>query len=89
MLPELRDECDAVVNAYGDCGPRTSWCIRDSVSLELQGVPTATINSDDIVRGQADSRALGLPGLPLVSVPLRRAMFRRQKFENGPEWRPR
>jgi hypothetical protein len=70
LLPELRAECDAVVNAYGDCGSCTSWCVHDSATLELQGVPTATINSDEFVRlGQSDARALGLPGLPLVTVP--------------------
>lgn len=70
LLPELRAECDSVVNAYGDCGSCTSWCVRDSATLEQRGVPTATLNSDEFVRlGQSDARALGLPGLPLVTVP--------------------
>jgi hypothetical protein len=39
------------------------------VTLEKQGVPTATVNSDEFVRlRQSESRALGLPGLPIVAV---------------------
>lgn len=66
----LDDQCDAVVNAYGDCGSCTSWCVYDSVDLEKQGTPVATINSEEFVRlGQSESRSLGMPGLPLVTVP--------------------
>jgi len=66
----LDEHCDAVVNAYGDCGSCTSWCVYDSVDLEKQGTPVATINSEEFVRlGQSESRSLGIPGLPLVTVP--------------------
>ena len=66
----LDEECDAVVNAYGDCGSCTSWCVYDSVDLEKRGTPVATINSEEFVRlGQSESRSLGLPGLPLITVP--------------------
>lgn len=62
--------CDAVVNAYGDCGSCTSWCVHDGVTLEKRGVPTATVNSDAfVVLGQQEAVALGLPGLPIVMVP--------------------
>lgn len=66
----LNDHCDAVVNAYGDCGSCTSWCVYDSVDLEKQGTPVATINSEEFVRlGQSESRSLGIPGLPISTVP--------------------
>lgn len=66
----LHEHCDAVVNAFGDCGSCTSWCVYDSVDLEQRGTPTATVNSDEFVRlGQSESRSLGLPGLPIVTVP--------------------
>lgn len=66
----LDEHCDAVVNAYGDCGSCTSWCVYDSVDLEKQGTPVATVNSEEFVRlGQSESRSLGIPGLPLVTVP--------------------
>ncbi len=66
----LHEQCDAVVNAYGDCGSCTSWCVYDSVDLERKGTPVATVNSEEFVRlGQSESRSLGLPGLPLVTVP--------------------
>jgi hypothetical protein len=66
----LDEHCDAVVNAYGDCGSCTSWCVYDSVDLEKRGTPVATVNSEEFVRlGQSESRSLGMPGLPLVTVP--------------------
>lgn len=69
MLDELAT-CDAVINAYGDCGSCASWCIHDGVTLEKRGVPTATVNSDAfVVLGQMEAVALGLPGLPIVTVP--------------------
>lgn len=67
---ELLAGCDAVINAYGDCGSCTSWCIHDGVTLEKRGVPTATVNSDAfVVLGQQEAVALGVPGLPIVVVP--------------------
>jgi len=69
MLDELA-ACDAVINAYGDCGSCASWCIHDGVTLEKRGIPTATVNSDAfVVLGQTEAIALGLPGLPIVTVP--------------------
>lgn len=69
MLNELAG-CDAVINAYGDCGSCTSWCIHDGVTLEKRGIPTATVNSDAfVVLGQMEAVALGVPGLPIVMVP--------------------
>jgi len=70
IATQLHQRCDAVVNAYGDCGSCTSWCVYDSVHLERAGTPTATVNSDEFVTlGQSEARSLGLPGLPLVTVP--------------------
>jgi len=69
MLDEMATY-DAVINAYGDCGSCASWCIHDGVTLEKRGVPTATVNSDAfVVLGQQEAVALGLPGLPIVTVP--------------------
>jgi len=70
IATQLHDQCDAVVNAYGDCGSCTSWCIYDSIDLEKKGTPTATINSDEFATlGQSEARSLGRPGLPIVTVP--------------------
>ncbi len=70
MMLDALAECDAVINAYGDCGSCTSWCVHDGVTLEKRGVPTATVNSDAfVVLGQQEAVALGVPGLPIVMVP--------------------
>lgn len=69
MADQLHSQCDAVVNAYGDCGSCTSWCVYDSIDLEKKGTPVATINSDEFVKlGQSEAQSLGMPGLPLVTV---------------------
>lgn len=69
LATQLHDACDAVVNAYGDCGSCTSWCVYDSIDLEKKGTPVATINSDEFIKlGQSEAQALGIPGLPLVRV---------------------
>lgn len=70
IADQLHSQCDAVVNAYGDCGSCTSWCVYDSIDLEKKGTPVATINSDEFVKlGQSEAQSLGMPGLPLVTVP--------------------
>jgi hypothetical protein len=70
IADQLAAQCDAVVNAYGDCGSCTSWCVYDSIDLEQKDIPVATINSDEFVRlGQSEARSLGMPGLPIVTVP--------------------
>jgi len=70
LADTLAAQCDAVVNAYGDCGSCTSWCVYDSIDLERRGVPVATVNSDEFVKlGQSEARSLGMPGLPIVTVP--------------------
>lgn len=69
LADQLDSQCDAVVNAYGDCGSCTSWCVYDSIDLEKKGTPVATINSDEFVKlGQSEAQSLGMPGLPLVTV---------------------
>jgi hypothetical protein len=70
LADTLAARCDAVVNAYGDCGSCTSWCIYDSIDLERRGIPVATVNSDEFVKlGQSEARSLGMPGMPIVTVP--------------------
>jgi hypothetical protein len=70
IAEQLAGQCDVVVNAYGDCGSCTSWCVFDSIDLEKKGTPTATINSEEFVNlGQSEARSLGMPGLPIVTVP--------------------
>lgn len=69
-LHELASSCDAVVNAYGDCGSCTSWCVHDSVDLERLGVPVATINTNEFVTlGRFEAASLGIPNLPIVVIP--------------------
>jgi len=70
LADTLAVRCDAVVNAYGDCGSCTSWCVYDSIDLERRGIPVATVNSDEFANlGQSEARSLGMPGLPIVTVP--------------------
>lgn len=70
FLDELAEGCDAIVNAYGDCGSCTSWCIHDSVDIERRGAPVATINTSEFASlGHFEAGALGMAGLPIVQIP--------------------
>lgn len=70
IADQLAGQCDVVVNAYGDCGSCTSWCVYDSVDLERKGTPVATVVTDEFTKlAQSETRSLGMSGLPLVVVP--------------------
>jgi|Deesub1362A_J573_1020465.scaffolds.fasta_scaffold00216_6 hypothetical protein len=70
LIGELVKECDAVVIAHGDCGSCTAWTIDDGITLEKEGVPTATICSSEFAPlGQYAAQARGMPGLPIPSFP--------------------
>jgi hypothetical protein len=63
-------QCHAIVNAFGDCGSCTSWCVHDSVDIEKRGVPVATINTSEFATlGHFEAAALGMPDLPIVAIP--------------------
>lgn len=69
-LDELAESCDAIVNAYGDCGSCTSWCVHDSVDIERRNRPVATINTSEFASlGRFEAGALGIAGLPIVQIP--------------------
>jgi hypothetical protein len=69
-IRELAETCDAVINAYGDCGSCTSWCVHDSIDIERLGVPVATVNSIEFVAlGKFEAGSLGMPDLPIVVLP--------------------
>lgn len=71
LVIHLAEQTDAIVNAYGDCGSCTSWTVYDSVEFEKNhGIPTATVESTEFLKlAQAEARAQGLPGLPLIEIP--------------------
>jgi hypothetical protein len=69
LLEQLAETCDAVVNAHGDCGSCTSWCVHDSVELERRGIPVATINTSEFAAlGRFEAIALGMPSLAIVTI---------------------
>lgn len=68
-LDSLRG-CDVVVQCFGDCGTSTSMTIADSVVLELDGIPTATVISTAFRRAAgAQAAGHGMPALPIVEIP--------------------
>jgi hypothetical protein len=70
LLEELAEQCDAIVNAMGDCGSCTSWCVHDSVDLERLGTPVATILTSEFASlGFVEVNALGMTDLPIVTLP--------------------
>ena len=65
----IAERCDALVNAFGDCGSCTSWCVHDSVDVERRGVPVATVNTVEFATlGRFEAAALGMAELPIVAI---------------------
>ena len=57
-----------MLTAIGDCGSCCSCCIRDAVSLEDRGIPSAAIITTEFVNETRLTRkAIGMPDLrPIV-----------------------
>lgn len=71
--PELIDqivaENDIVLTAIGDCGSCCSACLRDAITLEDRGVPTAPIITTEFVGETKLTRvAVGMPDLKPVVI---------------------
>ena len=69
LIKKIIEENDIVLTAIGDCGSCTSGCLRDAISLELAGVPTATIVTTEFVKETVLTRqALGMKALEPVII---------------------
>ena len=68
LLNQIAEENDIVLTAIGDCGSCCSCCIRDAVSLEDRGIPSAAIITTEFVNETRLTRkAIGMPDLrPIV-----------------------
>ena len=68
LLNQIAKENDIVLTAIGDCGSCCSCCIRDAVSLEDRGIPSAAIITTEFVNETRLTRkAIGMPDLrPIV-----------------------
>lgn len=70
IADQLIGKVSGVVNAWGDWGGCTSWCIHDSAYLEKNGIPTSTVVSTAFVKpGRLAAKNLQLENLPLLIVP--------------------
>jgi hypothetical protein len=64
------NECDAVIQCFGDCGTSTSMNVVDAIRFEKDGTPTANVFStafSSAARQQANGK--GLAVLPVVEIP--------------------
>lgn len=69
LIKKIIEENDIVLTAIGDCGSCTSGCLRDAISLELAGIPTATIVTTEFVKETVLTRqALGMKALEPVII---------------------
>ena len=68
LIEEIAANNDLVLTAIGDCGSCCSCCIRDAISLETRGIPSAAIITTEFVREtELTRRAIGMEGLiPVV-----------------------
>jgi hypothetical protein len=69
LIAQIARENDIVLTAIGDCGSCCSCCIRDAVTLEKLGVPSAAIITTEFVREtQLTRQALGMPDFEPVVI---------------------
>jgi hypothetical protein len=69
LIAEIARHNDIVLTAIGDCGSCCSCCIRDAVTLEKLGVPSAAIITTEFVRETELTRqALGMPDFDPVVI---------------------
>ena len=69
LIQQIAAENDIVLTAIGDCGSCTSCCIRDAITLERLGVPSAAIITTEFVRETELTRtAVGMKGLVPVVI---------------------
>ncbi len=68
LIAEIAANNDLVLTAIGDCGSCCSCCIRDSVTLEKLGLPSAAIITTEFEKETVLTRtAIGMEGLiPVV-----------------------
>jgi hypothetical protein len=67
---EQLTQCDAVVNAFGDCGSCSSWSVHDGITLEALGIPQVTVVTKPFAfKVRAEVKSLGLPDLPVQVLP--------------------
>lgn len=69
LIAKIAAECDIVLTAIGDCGSCCSACIRDSITLEKLGIPSAAIITTEFVRETELTRqAVGMKALEPVVI---------------------
>jgi hypothetical protein len=69
LIAQIARENDVVLTAIGDCGSCCSCCIRDAVTLEKLGLPSAAVVTTEFVREtQLTRQALGMPDFEPVVI---------------------
>lgn len=69
LIRQIAAENDIVLTAIGDCGSCCSCCIRDAITLEGLGLPTAPIITTEFVNETRLTRtAVGMPSLRPVVI---------------------
>jgi len=69
LIDRIVAENDVVLTAIGDCGSCCSACLRDAMTLEDRGVPTAPIITTEFIGETRLTReAVGMPDLRPVVI---------------------
>ncbi len=69
LIENIAQENDVVLTAIGDCGSCCSCCIRDAVTFEKRGIPTAAIVTTEFVREtELTCLTLGMPDFEPVVI---------------------
>ena len=70
MRQAIESACDGVIAAYGHCGSCTSATIRDTIMFARSGLPSVALVTDKFfAEAEFISKASGMPGIPMISLP--------------------
>lgn len=67
LLREMKEQCDVVITAVGDCGSCSVLAIGDGIALERDGVPAAVLCTEAFkASSDAVAAVYGAPGYEYV-----------------------
>ncbi|MCW2830462.1 MAG: hypothetical protein JWP31_1154 [Aeromicrobium sp.] len=70
QLVEIREQCDFVLSAMGDCGSCSAATVADGILLERAGVPAVSICTEPFrASGDVMASLYGFPGYVYLTTP--------------------
>ncbi len=70
LLSRIKQECDVVVTAVGDCGSCSAATVADGILFERAGMPAVSVCTDSfMMSARAMASVQGFPGYEFLTAP--------------------